>query len=333
MATTFEIVSVHPDVRYAEQAAWAAFELLDRLEQELSRYVENSDISRINSLAADQPVLVGLACLECLEISARIHAETDGAFDVTAGRLVDFWRDRDSIAQSSDENRFGVPPLGGFLKSPTKVGTTNHAFHSSLGGKTRNDGSLEEDLRHARRQTGMHLIELDKTSHTVRLRTCGVRIDLGGIGKGYAVDRMARLLLDWGIEDALIHGGRSTALAFGKPARQEGWPVSLMHPDSGETVSRPINLCDRAISGSGLQKGLHIVDPRTGRLAVNRRAAWSSAPTATLADALSTAFMVMTPEEIERYCANHPDVTAVVTRDAGGREANEVQIQLYGCDL
>ena len=293
MAAIFEIITVHPDVLYAEQAAWAAFELLDRLEQELSRYVENSDISRINSLAADQPVLVGPAAFECLEISARIHGETDGAFDVTTGCLVDFWRDMNSVAQ------------------PFR----------------------EKDLRCARRQSGMHLVELDKSSHTVRLRAHGVRIDLGGIGKGYAVDSMARVVRDWGIDDALIHGGRSTALAIGKPAKQKGWLVSLMHPDSGKDVLGPVNLSDRALSGSGLQKGLHIVDPRTSRPAVHRRAAWSCAPQATLADALSTAFMIMTPEEIERYCANRPEVTAIVALDTGGSEANEVCVQCYGRDL
>ena len=85
MATIFEIYIIYPDAEYAGQAAWAAFEELDGLERELSRYVENSDISRINSAAANVSVPVSLTTFECLQLCSVFHAETDGAFDVSVG--------------------------------------------------------------------------------------------------------------------------------------------------------------------------------------------------------------------------------------------------------
>ena len=85
MATTFEVTILSEDSRYAQQAARAAFDELDRLEAELSRFIENSDISRINNLAANQPLRIGLATFECLQLSVEIYNDTNGAFDITFG--------------------------------------------------------------------------------------------------------------------------------------------------------------------------------------------------------------------------------------------------------
>ena len=93
MATTFEIVVQHADKLYAQQAADAAFDELDRIEGELSRYIENSDVARINGLAAGQLLSLGLETFECLQISQKIHGQTGGAFDVTVGFLLDCWQD------------------------------------------------------------------------------------------------------------------------------------------------------------------------------------------------------------------------------------------------
>ncbi len=134
-------------------------------------------------------------------------------------------------------------------------------------------------------------------------------LDLGGIGKGYSLDRAALILADWGIEQALIHGGTSTALAIGKA----DWPIG-----TGGTASEPFLLCNRALSGSGSEvKGWHIIDPRIGRPAQGRRAAWACHPAATEADALSTAFMVMEAAAVEEYCRRHPQVWARQLDESG----------------
>ncbi len=272
MATTFEVVVQHENKVYAQQAADAAFDELDRIEHELSRYVENGDVARINNLPAGQTLLLGLDTFECLRISARVHAQTGGAFDVTVGLLVDCWRDKDKK-----------------LRTPSP-----------------------EELAFAREHTGMSLLHLDANQYTVQLAASPIRVDLGGVGKGYGVDRMAATLRDWSIERALIHGGFSSVLALDAPQGAAGWPVTLSDPrDRSRTLAR-LNLKHVAVSGSGLEKGKHIIDPRIGRPIDGKIAAWSVAPDAATGDALSTAFMIMTVEEVQAYCARHTGVAGLL---------------------
>jgi thiamine biosynthesis lipoprotein len=309
MATTFEVIIVHEDGRYAQQAARAAFDELDRLEAELSRFIANSDISCINNLAANQPLTIGLAAFECLLLSARVYNETSGAFDVTIGSFLNCWQNEDK---------------------------TPGAFS-------------EEQLNLARQRTGMHLLKLDETRHTVQLLTSPVQIDIGGIGKGYAVDRMAELLREWSIETALISGGYSSVLALDAPPDSKGWLVTLSNPNNLKQTLARLYLQRRAVGASGLQKGRHIIDPRTARpvqskLALAtarpspRRAAWACADDsldcardrAATADALSTAFMIMNPNEIKQYCSRHPEVQALVILQEEEKQPQREKILRFG---
>jgi thiamine biosynthesis lipoprotein len=272
MATTFEIVIQHEDELYAQQAAKAAFDELDRIEGDLSRFIENSDVARINNLPAGKPLPLSLETFECLSISARMYEETGGAFDVTVGFLVDCWRDKDKNPRTP---------------SP-------------------------QELQFAREHTGMDLILFDEPTHAVGLTVSPVRVDLGGVGKGYGVDRMAELLREWSIDKALLHGGFSSVLALDAPQGADGWPVTLSHPGNRDHTLARLKLQRVSVSASGLEKGQHIIDPRTGRPVKDTIAAWSMAPDATRADALSTAFMVMTPQEVRDYCADHSEVRALL---------------------
>jgi FAD:protein FMN transferase len=139
-----------------------------------------------------------------------------------------------------------------------------------------------------------------------------VRIDLGAIGKGFAVDRMAEIFLEWEIEAALVHGGRSSVYGYGSPPGFDGWPVVLHHPvDRGRELGRFL-LNGRGMGASGLEKGPHIVDPRTGDPATHRVAAWVLADDAASADAASTALMVMGEEEAALFLEKHPEIEAVL---------------------
>jgi len=289
MATRFEAVIAGAERDYARQAASAAFDEIDRLEAKLSRFVENSDVSQINREAGREAVRISVETFDCLRLAKRMAKETGGAFDATVGALMACWR--------SDN---GSPRL------PTP-----------------------SEVAEARARTGWGLLELDEVAMTARLKAAGARIDLGAIGKGFALDRAAEILREWGVASALIHGGASTVLVLGAPPGYEGWPVgvgigafNLSGENEGEAPSRRrIEFRDKALSASGMAvKSRHIIDPRTGypvgfaagQTAAETLRAWAMGPSGGVADALSTAFMVMTAGEIQSYCRDHADASAML---------------------
>jgi len=278
MGTRFEIVLACAHAGLARQLASDAFRELEGLERELSRFIASSDVARINRLPAGGSVRIGAAAYDCLKIAARVHAETRGAFDPTVGALLATWQDRD-----------GSP------RTPS-----------------------DDELAEARRRSGMHLVEIHKGENAVTARAEGVIVDLGGIGKGYALDAMAELLAEWGVESALLHGGESTVLGLGS-GPENGWTVALRAPGTDDRALEGLCLRGRALSGSGVElHGRHIIEPHTGRPVERYRSAWALADGAARADALSTAFMVMDEREIESYCAAHEDCAAAVIRAADG---------------
>ena len=276
MAAQFHVTLVHHDAAYSRQAAHTAFEELDRLERELSRFIENSDIARLNRLAVGEELPLGPDTFECLWRARQISQWTGGAFDVSVGPLYACWLNEDRT-----------------LRQPSP-----------------------QEIAAAARRTGMDKLILDRRWRTARVTVEGMRFDLGAIGKGYAVDRMAAVLAEWRIDRVLVHGGGSSLLACRGPVSGKGWPVSFSDPRDRTRRLARVELTRRAAGGSGLEQGRHIIDPRSGRHhpVDGTLAAWSLAPDATTADALSTAFMVMEDAEIERFIARHPDMAAMVLR-------------------
>jgi thiamine biosynthesis lipoprotein len=279
MATTFEVFVRHAKPAYARQAAHEAFGLLDRLEQQLSRFLDQSDISRINISRPDESVLVGPETFECLRQARAAYELTGGAFDVTVGAYVPR---RDP---------------GPTVQSP---------------------------------KASMDLVRLDNQAMTVTRLHEGVQLDLGAIGKGFALDLMAQSLDEWGIRIALLHGGASTALAVEPPQGFKGWPVTISCPFDSHGQLAAIELRLAALSGSAQVRRPHIVDPRTGLYPSAQPATWSYARTAALADALSTAFVVMDPAAVADLCAKDPSIGAlVVTRGPAG-DPPACQARSYG---
>jgi thiamine biosynthesis lipoprotein len=281
MGSIFEILIPGESADYARQAATAAFEELDRLYRELNRFTAASDVSQVNALGAGESVRVGLAAFECLQAAARAWAETGGAFDVTIGRLLALWRPKDGSAPH-----------------PTA-----------------------EELAAALAATGMDLLELREDEHSVTVKAEGVRIDLGGIGKGYATDQMAALLKEWGIKAALVHGGQSSIIGMGAPPEREAWTLSLCDPDNEAASIGKVAVRDRAMSSSGVSPTYrHVIDPRTGLAVTANDGAWVLAESGTAAEALSTAFLLMAPAQVGQYCGQHPEVSCMLLRRlAGGR--------------
>lgn len=299
MGSVFEVLIAGEEPEYARQAAGAAFEELARLEHELSRFDPASDVAAINALGAGESVRVGLATFECLKAAAETSDETAGAFDVAIGALAACWCGRDG------------QPL-----APS-----------------------DEDLADARARSGMDLVVLNESEHAVGLRVAGVQVDLGGIGKGYAVDQMTAILKDWSLSAALVHGGRSSVLAIGSPPGREGWSVALRSPEErGESLGT-VCLCDQSLSGSASAPGrAPILDPRRGRPATENLAAWAmaglrpgGAGSATLTDCLSTAFVVMSAAEVAEYGGRHPEVSGMLMPfDGGGPRRTPGRSRLVG---
>lgn len=279
MATVFEVLIADEESAFAAQAAQAAFDEVDRLEQDLSRYRPNSDITRINNLPAGGTAQVSADTFACLQLAQLYWRKTGGAFDITMGALMDCW-----IAPDKS------------LFTPT-----------------------DAEIAGAAARCGMDLLTLDESTHTVRIGDHVPCIDPGAIGKGYAVDVCLDLLLEWGVDAAFMHGGTSTAAGYGR-----AWPVtasSFMHP---ERVAREMMLDGMALSGSGIRKGRHIIDPRTCRPVAGRNAAWVCLPSATASDALSTALMVMTADEIAALATALGEMRALVMEPGEGPEGERV---------
>ena len=265
MNTVFEVFVSHSDKQYAAQASQEAFAIVDRLEDELSRFRPNSDITRVNHLRRGERTRVGIAAFECLVIAQHLLALTGGAFDVSIG-------------------------------------------------------------------TGLASLVLNAEDATVTAEADGVRVDLGGIGKGYAVDLMAEVLEEWGLAQAMVHGGFSSVLALEPPEGQEGWPLTLSDPGDPSRVLVRRTMRQMALSASGIRKGDHIVDPRSGTAAPGRLAAWVALPRpaaraaehdapriapAAVADALTTAAMLLSVETIEQLCAASPGLEVWVLSGGG----------------
>lgn len=284
MATYFEAIIDEDDATYAQQAAQAVFAEVDRLETLLTRFRPTSDVSQVNRLPPGHSLTVTPDLFECLVVAQEMYEKTGGAFDPTVGPLMNALRGENGVLLNiTDKQRAAAVA-----------------------------------------RMGMKRIHLDRQHLTVSvLATEGgheslpVGLDLGGIGKGYALDRGAEILRDWGIDSALIHAGTSTALAIGSPRSsapgEEGWVLGTGGEWREAVGFGTVRIRDEALSGSSKRlKGEHILDPRTGYPARQHLAAWSLAPSAAVADALSTAFMVMSTNEVMQICKSMPSVGGLV---------------------
>jgi thiamine biosynthesis lipoprotein len=176
--------------------------------------------------------------------------------------------------------------------------------------------------------TGLLSLEIDVDGCEIRATADGASVDLGGIGKGYAVDLMAETLEEWGLAQTFVHGGFSSALALEPPAGGSGWPLTLSDPLEPSRVLTRLSMRQAALSASGVRKGDHIVDPRTGMPVRGRLAAWVALPRpgrhsaeppagasprlapGAVADALTTAFMLLSLDDIASLCARSPGLEA-----------------------
>lgn len=304
MATRFEIVLHGKNPVSLRAAGEEAFREIDRLEAQLSLYRPNSEISYVNARAARGPVRVSPNLFALLQHAKRLSAETGGAFDITIAPLVQCW---------------GF--MGGGGKFPDAA-----------------------RLAGAKANVGMHFVHLNAPDFTVQFERDGVMLDLGAIGKGYAIEQAAEILRDAGVASAIIHGGTSTVCAIGRPSDSDSWKIGIENPqhrkdilsvrsgDKPGTVEKSllatIPLKDEALSVSAVWGKYfqadgktfgHVLDPRTGHPVERSLLAAVALPGATETDALSTALLVSGAADHEKIFALRPGMkTLLVTGSANG---------------
>jgi FAD:protein FMN transferase len=233
MGTTFSIMVYGTDRANMEAAVNAAFDEVQRLDQMLSNYLPTSEWSGVNCVAGHRPARVSPELFQLLSDCAEYSRRSEGAFDITVGRLMKAW---------------------GFYKGTGRV-------------------PQPSEVQAAMTCVGAHHLRLDRAAMTVQFDT-EVELDPGGIGKGYAVDRMVQILRQRGMESALVAGSASTIYGLGTPPGEpRGWRVSVSSPRDPRKAATEVFLKNAALSTTASYEKFfraqgrtysHILDPRTG---------------------------------------------------------------------
>jgi thiamine biosynthesis lipoprotein len=265
----------------AVPAAQAAFNQIEAIEARLTVFRETSAIVELNRHAAAAAMRCDAELFSLLSRCAALSRDTEGAFDITSTPLSRCW---------------------GFLQREGRV-------------------PAEHEIAAARALVGMHHVQLHAAQSSVRFSRPGIELNLGAVGKGYALDRVAETLRSNDVGRTLLSAGRSSLLAIGRHGR--GWSIDLVSPRRPAPLAR-VWLRDAALgtSGAGTQFATidgkrygHVIDPRSGAPSEGMLSASVICRSATDADALSTAFFVGGPTLAQRYCEQHPGVLALLTPD------------------
>jgi len=249
---------------------------MHRIDDLMSHYKPESQLSKINQHATEAPVQVDKELFDLIKLSTHYSEITDGAFDIT------------------------YASVGYLYNYPEHIRPT------------------EEQIKAALPAVNWRNMKFDDANHTVFFEHKGMRIDLGGIGKGYAVDRGIEILQKRGIEHAVVTAGGDTRIIGDRMGRD--WLVAIRHPDDPNKVVTRIPLSNAAVSTSGDyeryfdENGIryhHIIDPRTGHSASKVRSATVIGPTATQTDGMSKTAFVLGPEKALEIINRMPEYDAV----------------------
>jgi thiamine biosynthesis lipoprotein len=272
MATLFDFIIVHESKTYAQQAAWEAIKEIDRLENELSRFKPNSDISRFNNLKKGERTILSFDAFNCIKRGIELYETSHGAFNIACGSLLKCWLNYDYSLKNTNYNE------------------------------------VESALIKSRIEN----IVLYHEDFSIEIVEEGTTIDLGAYGKGYAIDAVAEILSEWNIDNALLSAGRSSIKAIGKPYNLPGWNISMSDPARTKEVFRIFSLSDISLGASGITKGSHIINTLTGEPEVRKSGSWVFAQNCAEADALSTAFMILNNEQIKNIVDEMKTIGAIV---------------------
>jgi thiamine biosynthesis lipoprotein len=296
MGTIFSIAAYGSSSVRLQEVVVRAFNEIDRLDNMMSHYKPESELSTINRQAHLQPVVVAPELFSLLQSSLRYSEETGGAFDITVGPLMKLW---------------------GF-------------FHGW--------GRLPEqsELAQALKLIGYRHMKLDAVTRSVAFDQTGIELDLGAIGKGYAVDRVVEILRAEGVASALVSSGTSSIYALGAPPGELGWEISLCDPLDRRKQARSLRLQNMSISISGdyeqsfvLEGRLysHLLDPSSGKPVEKMHMTVVIAASNTASDALSTAFFAAGVERSQVYLRHHPDLTVIFYLPDSAHSVEEIVLK------
>jgi len=290
MGTFARVVAVASDAETAKKSIDAAFEQFRQIEALMSWRKPDSEIARVNRDAYVNPIRVSRPTFEVLQKSVEFSRLSEGAFDITVGPLMELWR------SAQDVNR--VP--------------------------------TDAELQQVRSKVGFEKLVLDANNLTVRFAVDGMKLDLGGIAKGYAVDKAVEAMQNYGALAAMVDAGGNIR-CFGSPPAKDSWLIGLQDPnvtDEQIKIDRPIltlKFTDNAVATSGDYRRFvvvggrrhsHIVNPATGQSSESLASVTIICPNATDADALSTAVTVMGPEKGLALIERTPDAEAILITPA-----------------
>jgi thiamine biosynthesis lipoprotein len=294
MGTRFELVLDGDDEDQLRAAGEAALEEISLAERELSPFRPDSQISHLNRHGAEGPVRLDPEVLRLLSRCQDLWRATDQAFDPGLGLLMEL--------------------LG---------------FRDGASGKPAQAAAAQA----LRETAGLRHLEVDLEAGTARFTSPALRLDLGAIGKGYALDRAAEVLREAGVRCALLHGGTSTVLTIGSaPPGEPHWTIGLDDPRPGYGRLGEVRLGEGALGVSAQHgriaasgAGGHILDPRSGRSSDAALLAAVLHPSATSADAWSTALCAGARVE---SAASDPGLTVLVVR--GTEDPSEIACRVAG---
>jgi thiamine biosynthesis lipoprotein len=280
MGSAYAIVAYGPDAAALAGIAEAALDEVDRVDRLMSHYRPDSPLSRLNREAGQGAVVrVEPELFDFIAEALRYSRESDGAFDITVGPLMKAW---------------------GFFRGEGRL-------------------PAADELDDVKGRIGYRHVVLDPARRTIRFQRPGMELDLGGIAKGYAVDRVVALLEDRGVTAALVSAGGSTVYGLGAPPGQRAWDVTIQDPVHSSRAALTVPLNERALSVSGSYaksfevagvRYSHIMDPRTARPVPDVLSVAVLTTTGTAGDALDNALFVQGVEKSRAHLKHLPATEA-----------------------
>jgi thiamine biosynthesis lipoprotein len=299
MACTYTVVVYGTDSKQLPLIVNAAFEEIDRIDQLMSNYNPDSPLSQINREADKHPVIVEPELFDFIQLCLKYSRESDGAFDITVGPLMKSW---------------------GFYRGEGRI-------------------PWFFELWTVMRKIGFQHLILDPHDRTIQFNVSGMELDLGGIAKGYAVDRVIGLLKEYGIQTGFVSAGGSTVYGLGAPPNRDGWEIRIRDPLAPNDAGRnggTVHLKNRCLSVAGNYEKFfkvrgttysHIMDPHTGYPVQGMLSVTVLTDSGVEGDAIDDVLYVLGVEKSKAYLEKHLGIEAFFYLPDGDKQWKMVNLK------